>query len=68
MDEQRREEDYLESLRMSASMVTATHALKQKLRTFKQPMTSKGRQSLLRDVAEIRGYLDVIATLVVCAR
>lgn len=68
MTDKRQDQDYQEAHRMSASMTTATHALKQKLKRFKRPMTDKGRHSLLRDIAEIRGYLDVIAVLVVCAK
>lgn len=68
MTEQERFETYYEANRMAASMTTATQELKRKLKTFKQPMTTRGRQAMLRDVAEIRGYVDVIATLVVCAR
>lgn len=68
MTNKRQDQDYQEAHRMAASMTTATHALKQKLKRFKQPMTDKGRHSLLRDIAEIRGYLDVIAVLIVCAK
>lgn len=68
MTEQEKIENYLEAQKMAAFMTTATHRLKQKLKTFKQPMTNQGRHSMLLDIAEIRGYLDVVSTMVVCAR
>lgn len=68
MTQQERTETYYEANRMAASMTKATQDLRRKLKTLKQPMTPTGRQAMLRDVAEIRGYVDVLATLVVCAR
>ncbi len=62
------DEDRDEAMRMAASMATTTHALREKLKRYRQPMTTQNRNSLLRDIAEIRGYLDVIAVLVVCAK
>jgi hypothetical protein len=62
------DEDRDEAMRMAASMATTVYSLKQKLKDFKQPMASTKRHSLLADLAELRGYADVISTLVVCAR
>ncbi len=68
MTNTRQIEDYLEAQRIAASMVAVTSAIKHKLKRLKQPITDKGRHGLLKSIAELRGLVEVMTVLTVCAR
>jgi len=68
MTNTRQQEDYLEAQRTAAAMVAATLAIKYKLKRLKQPITDKGRHGLLKSIADLRGLVEVMTVLAVCAR